>query len=71
MKYKYQFQVGLGLPQSCTVYAKSYEEAKTKCATVMDRRYEKSGKEPPVTYDIFLLRTNDPFHTSQRKRRYE
>lgn len=53
---KYIFKVGYFEPrQKCTVKAKDKQESFSKCRSVMDRRYEKSDREPPVGWDLEII----------------
>lgn len=50
---RYTFQYGHNL--NVTVDAKNRDEAVLRACTVLDKRYEKAGKEPPVAWNLTLL----------------
>ena len=56
---KYKFLIGIFEPrQKCTVLAEDLDDAKLKVRSEMDRRYEKSGREAPVGWDLQLSEVN-------------
>lgn len=53
---KFQLAYGASKNQTVTVKAKTFENAVDKARGVMDRRYEKQGKEPPVGWTLTLVK---------------
>lgn len=51
---RYTYEYGHNL--TVTVDAKNPNEAKLRACIMLDKRYEKAGKEPPVAWTLVLLR---------------
>lgn len=56
---KYQFAVGIWQDRTVTVRARDYEEAVFKARGELDRRAEKRGDEPPVAWDLTLIKEEE------------
>jgi hypothetical protein len=52
---RFQFAVGIGWVRTVSVRARSHEQADRKARALLDRRYEKAGREAPVAFDLFLI----------------
>lgn len=52
----YTFSYGYWAGATVTVRADNEAEARLKASEVMDKRYEKLGKEPPVAWTLDLIR---------------
>ena len=50
---KWRFKYGIGF--TVTVSAVTCEQAAMKARGVLDKRYEKAGKEPPVAWSLCLI----------------
>lgn len=55
---KFQLAYGASKGQTVTVMAKSFSDACLKARGVMDRRYEKADKEPPVGWTLTLVKVS-------------
>lgn len=53
---KFQLAYGTSKGQTVTVKAKNFDAAVDKARRVMDRRYEKQGKEPPIGWTLTLVK---------------
>jgi hypothetical protein len=56
---RYTFQYAYWKTATVTVLATDEEQARLKAYDTMDRRYERSGKEPPVGWTLDLLRVGE------------
>ena len=55
---KFQLAYGASKGQTVTVKAKNFDDAVKKARGVMDRRYEKADKEPPVGWTLTLVKAS-------------
>lgn len=57
MKYRWTFKTSLApsFGRKVTVYALDYDDACEKARDELDKRCEKSGEEPPVGWDLYLV----------------
>ena len=53
---KFKLAYGAAKSQTVTVKAKHFDDAVQKARVVMDRRYEKADKEPPVGWTLTLVK---------------
>jgi hypothetical protein len=53
---KWKFGVGIGMKRTVTVTAVRYEDAVVAAREELDRRAYKRGEEPPVAWDLSLLK---------------
>jgi len=56
LRYTFRTHPTKGYGRTVTVYANDIETAKDKARNELDRRVEKSGGEPPVGWDLFLVK---------------
>ena len=55
-KAKFTFAVGIARSRTVTVHAENMDDARLRAIEALDRRAEKSGAEPPVAWDIELVK---------------